>query len=331
MNCKKCGIYIENPSIPCPNCGEINIPENNNENLEQEYNSIPTQDEYVNQNLPQNRGPLGKQQKLAILIIILFMIALIILFFVVFKPTIIKLGDNNSNTNGSSETVITDNDEEDEEEDEEDEEDLEDEDLEFDEDEEITTDEEPEYDSEYDIEDLKQDDPDAYELNNMDEESIKEYYDENAEKIISVTPVSAVKNVLSEKEVIKFLKDRGFTNVEVQYNYNMDGKYLEDITITNPTNTKHPEYHAFYASDTTGLWTITVMQDRISAYAVQKTLELADEGKLDAPIHLAESKEILSYDSFGNKYYLTIPKKTEMDIRVVKKINKKTLDNYKFN
>lgn len=309
MNCKNCGNYIEDSTKPCPYCGEINV-EGNSINQEYTTTAEDNQSSFPSNNL--NRVPLSKQQRIAIFIIIISTIALIAVLFVVFKPTIIKLGNTNNinNTNSSSNTVVTDDDENS------DEEEIDDDYL--------------EYDEEYDLEELKSDNSDVYDINEKDEETTKEYFEETAEKIISITPVSEAKKVLSEKEIVKFLKDRGFNDLKVEFDYDMNGNYIKEQTITNPTDTKHPCYNAYYISDTTGVWTIFIAQDKIVAYASQKTLELAEEGKIDAQIILSESNDILSYDSLGNKYYLTIPKKTKIDLRVVKKINKQTLDNYKF-
>lgn len=153
---------------------------------------------------------------------------------------------------------------------------------------------------------------------------IDQYYEDNSDKIIKTIPYVGDKDTLTEKEAVSLLKKRGFSDFEITYEYDELGEPVEKITITNPTNNRHPMYDTYYYSDDTGYWSITVVQDKVYAFPFGLLLE----NEVDHEIILSESKEIKSYDSNDKKYFITIPKKSAVEVRVVKEVNNKALDRF---
>lgn len=152
---------------------------------------------------------------------------------------------------------------------------------------------------------------------------VKKYYEERAD-IISVTPVKKYKKTYSEKEVIAELEYRGFTNYPITVEYSFNGEFGDEMEITSESTDKHPVYQTYYINSSGIVWSIKVVGDKINAIPVSYNTM---DSKL-VPITVSENAEILSYDCTTNSYYLTIPYKNVMGIRIVEKISAETLDTY---
>lgn len=158
----------------------------------------------------------------------------------------------------------------------------------------------------------------------VEDRDVKKYFEECAE-IISVTPVKKSKYTLAEKDVVEALKARGFTQYSITTNYTYDGKYGDTAAVNGESSSKHPKYETYYVTSKNELWVITVIDRIITAYP--SSYNNAHLGNV--PILISETKEIASYDNTTNSIYLTIPKAEAVDVRIVDKIDAKTIESMK--
>ena len=154
-------------------------------------------------------------------------------------------------------------------------------------------------------------------------EYYKKYY-----KIINTTKANESKKTMSVDEVNEFLKNRGFKNYELEIDYSIDGKFLEDEVIEKKSNEKYPIYQFVYVTNDKDVWSIYVIEDSIYAYPV--SYMVSNVKKLDKEILVSESSDITVYSSDLNNYYTLKPNKNLIDVRLVKEINVITLNKYKF-
>ena len=150
---------------------------------------------------------------------------------------------------------------------------------------------------------------------------VKKYFEENAE-VISVTPVKKAKNTLSEKSLYEELKRRGFDKFPVTTNYSMDGAFKSKQEISSASEDKHPIYETYYRTSRNMLWSITIIDGNITAYPSSYNIEHSDK----VPCIVSETEEIVSYDSSTNSFYTTKPKKSVLNVRVVGRIDARTLE-----
>lgn len=150
---------------------------------------------------------------------------------------------------------------------------------------------------------------------------VQKYFEERAE-VISVTPVKDSKNTLSEKDVVNELRERGFSDCSITTCYSVDGSFIEAAEVSSGSSDTHPIYDIYYVTSKNELWVITVIDGMFFAYPSSYNLEHLDK----VPVEFSETKEIASYDGSTNSIYLTIPKETVLDVRVIDKIDAKTLE-----
>lgn len=151
--------------------------------------------------------------------------------------------------------------------------------------------------------------------------NVKEYFKENSD-IKSVDSVKKSKNKVSESSVITDLRERGFKDYPVTYNYSINGEYSGSQTASETSEEKHPVYETYYVTAKEEVWIISVIDGTIMA--TPSSYNMAHSEKV--AVLLSESNEIVSYDSNSNSFYRTIPKSTALDVRVVDKIDVKTLE-----
>ena len=149
----------------------------------------------------------------------------------------------------------------------------------------------------------------------------KNYFEERAE-IISVIPVKDSPNTLSEQQVILALKARGLDQYPVTTRYSFDGEFGDSITASESSSDKHPIYETYFVTSKNEIWVITSINGTVTAYPVSYNLAHPDQ----VPIELSESEQIASYDYFTNSVYITKPKTSVLNVRVVKKIDIVTLE-----
>lgn len=151
--------------------------------------------------------------------------------------------------------------------------------------------------------------------------NVKDYFKVNSD-IKSVDSVKNSKNSLSESNVVAELRKRGFNDYPVTYNYSMNGEYSGSQTASETSDEKHPVYETYYVTAKEEVWIISVIDGTIMA--TPSSYNMAHSEKV--AVLLSESNEIVSYDSSSNSFYRTIPKSTALDVRVVDKIDAKTLE-----
>lgn len=139
------------------------------------------------------------------------------------------------------------------------------------------------------------------------------YYEENA-KLINSYSVLQSEDVLTEEAIENILKERGFIDYPIYFEYSMDGEYKK-ATETSGLDEKHPIYQTYYITENNEIWTIIVINDSIVANPVTYNMQ---DG-VNVQVVFAESDTITSYDSVTNKFYESIPNESEV---IVKKINK---------
>lgn len=147
------------------------------------------------------------------------------------------------------------------------------------------------------------------------------YYWDNSE-VIDVIDVQKSEDVLTEAEVITLLKERGFANYPITYEYSINGEYNNEAEALDTSTDKHPLYQTYYVSKSEEVFTICVINGSIIAYPASFNLE----SNLEAELLISESEELTSYVNEVNKFYVTIPKDSAAIVQTVKKINAETLD-----
>lgn len=153
------------------------------------------------------------------------------------------------------------------------------------------------------------------------------YYEENSSSIEKVMDAKKEKNSFSEKEAKKFLEERGFKDYPINYEYSLNGEYVDETEVDPSSDKKHPMYITNYQSKDGSMWTVYLISKSIFAYPASYVLE----NSLDIEILLSETSTITSYDSETNAFFVTIPNGKTTTSKTVEEITSSTLDNYKFN
>ena len=153
------------------------------------------------------------------------------------------------------------------------------------------------------------------------------YYEENSSSIEKVMDAKNEKNSFSEKEAKKFLEERGFKDYPINYEYSLNGEYVDETEVDPSSDKKHPMYITNYQSKDGSMWTVYLISKSIFAYPASYVLEKS----LDIEILLSETSTITSYDSETNAFFVTIPNGKTTTSKTVEEITSSALDNYKFN
>ncbi len=150
---------------------------------------------------------------------------------------------------------------------------------------------------------------------------VEKYFEENS-TVLEIVSVSNSKEVYTEKDVSELLESRGFTEYEITTTYSIEGKYFRDKEISNASSDKHPLYETYYVTENNMIWLISVINGCIMATPSSYNLANYD----NVPVLVSESEDVVSYDSSTNSFYINIPNKDILDVRVVDKIDAKTLE-----
>lgn len=148
-----------------------------------------------------------------------------------------------------------------------------------------------------------------------------EYYHNNS-NVISV--IDATDGGTTEAEAYANLTSRGFTMYPITTEYTMDGTYGDAIEISGNGTDKHPTYSTIYVTDSGFVWSIFEINGKVYAKPVTYHLDYNPETQ----IIFSESASITSYDSTENKFYITQPHETSLDVRVVGRIDAETLNTF---
>ncbi|MBR4910312.1 MAG: zinc ribbon domain-containing protein [Clostridia bacterium] len=154
-----------------------------------------------------------------------------------------------------------------------------------------------------------EDDPDLstnYEVPDFDAET---YFNDNT-TLHSVIDVQNAPDLLTESDVYDFLYSRGFSDISVICEYDINGNYIGEQEVSSYSSDVHPMYQCLYAADN-GDWQILVVNDSI--FAVPMFYNYSDES--EASVILSETDTITSFDRATNKFYINVP--TDSDLRII--------------
>lgn len=157
-------------------------------------------------------------------------------------------------------------------------------------------------------------------FNQTESIDVKEYYEKNS-KIIDSFNAKTSKNVQTEKEAIDVFAARGFGKEPVYYDYSIDGEYVGE-TKAKISREKHPMYQTQYVTPGGNVWTIVMINGSILANPVNYNMESEE----DAQLIISESEIITGYDNANNIFFETIPKKSELIVKIVDTINSETIN-----
>lgn len=148
------------------------------------------------------------------------------------------------------------------------------------------------------------------------------YFEENA-TLLSKEDASKSMVTYNESAVLEILKNRGFSDCDVTTQYSIDGEYYQSKKISSDSTEKHPMYDIYYTSASGDIWIINIVRDRIFASPASYNL---NNPNLKVQIVISEFDSVISYDSYTNMYYETIPNETELLVIKEDKIDRTLLD-----
>lgn len=149
-----------------------------------------------------------------------------------------------------------------------------------------------------------------------------EYYWSNSD-VLEVIDATKSPDTLTDKDTVALLKNRGFEDYSVISEYSMNGDYIDETEIGKDSTEKHPMYETYYISESGVFWTIFVINGKVFANPVSYNL---DYNKSTVQLLFSESDQLTSYDDESNRYYITKPYSTAIDLKSIDKINAESLD-----
>ena len=131
-------------------------------------------------------------------------------------------------------------------------------------------------------------------------------------------------DVTTAAQTYESIRQRGFKDIEIWSDFDIDGTYVGTVTIDESSSSKYPSYKAFYVSDKNVTWLVYVNCGKYAAVPLGDS-----DGALSKSVILAESDTITQYDGMKNEY-------SDFDLAAlagvtgvkVAKIDKATLDSY---
>ena len=156
--------------------------------------------------------------------------------------------------------------------------------------------------------------------------AVEEYYSDNSEEIVSVEAAAETSKVYSEKEAIKLLAERGFSDFPLTYYYDMNGTYMDEKEASAESDEKHPMYQTYFVSEDGSIWTVFIVGKSIIANPASYNLE----SDIDAQVLVSETNTLTSYTEMGNKFYETVPKESAVILKVVDQITSKKLNDLNY-
>lgn len=150
---------------------------------------------------------------------------------------------------------------------------------------------------------------------------IDQYFAENSE-VQQIVPVQESSDVMTEQEVYEMLKSRGFSDGSITTEYTITGDYHEPKEISADGTAKHPIYSTSYAAATGEIWNITVVNGQVMA----RPISYLNTVEQEQSVLFVEGETTTSYDSQGNRFFITIPHADYMIVKSVDQIDAQTLD-----
>lgn len=165
---------------------------------------------------------------------------------------------------------------------------------------------------------MPEDNTDTY---GIEEINAEEYFQEKS-TVVSVTPINDSKDIHNEKDATENFSGRGFDNLSIITNYDMDGEYYDDVEISTDSSKKHPFYKTIYISSTNEIWVIM----EINGFVFANPISYNEQSQGKAPVLISETETIISYANQSGVFYETIPNDDEVTVITVDHIDAETLE-----
>lgn len=146
----------------------------------------------------------------------------------------------------------------------------------------------------------------------------EKYYKESGE-VLSKVNVESSKTLETETEIISDMRERGFEECPVTYNYSLDGEFNKETEVSESSEEKHPIYDTVYM-DGEQMWIVTTTNGTVTAYPL-----FHPRNSDGIEILYSETASINCYDAEKGVFFETIPDKAALDLRTVESIDAKTL------
>jgi hypothetical protein len=154
--------------------------------------------------------------------------------------------------------------------------------------------------------------------------SAEEFYDQNAQVLEKIKVDDSVleQNV---SQIYDHLTNSGFADFPIKSVYSTDGKlFVEAKEVLRTSEEKYPVYETHYVTSNGELWTITIVNDSITAYPVSYNLQSTRHAELI----FSEHETITVYDGATNQFYETIPDDSVLIVIVIEEITTDALEYY---
>lgn len=141
--------------------------------------------------------------------------------------------------------------------------------------------------------------------------------------IVDSYNASESESMLSEKQVIGLLSEKGFSDCVVYSHYTADGEYYDSEEISADSDAKHPNYDIQYIAPDGAIWSICVTQNTICAIPISYIMN----EELEYSVYYIENNLLFFYDNVSDKYYEV--ENNSDSVRVIKnfEITAETLNN----
>ena len=132
--------------------------------------------------------------------------------------------------------------------------------------------------------------------------------------------VADSQTVRSESDVRDLFNNKGFNNISITTQYELDGTYVEEYEISTYSSKQHPMYQAIYESSAGIVWSFTEVNGTITANPISYNIDK------DVPVIFSETGNITTYDSFTGKFYVCVPRSNLMTIKTFQSIDFSLID-----
>ena len=148
-----------------------------------------------------------------------------------------------------------------------------------------------------------------------------DYYNDTSESV-EVLDAEDSETVLTEAQAVALLRELGFTENPVYFEYMEDGTHVPEEEASEASDQKHPIYHTLHYSGRQELWNIYLMNGSLMAYPVVYNMSLGSGPEL----MVSETNTIIGYDGETNRFFITVPKAEVMTVKVIERIDAAALD-----
>lgn len=150
----------------------------------------------------------------------------------------------------------------------------------------------------------------------------EQFYTESG-TLVRVEAVEASRDLLSEKEAVAQMAQRGFDGNAVTYQHDLSGQRDSEDSASAASSAKHPMYQTIHVTQKGEIWVIYVIDSGVFAFP----LTYNAQAEHDTELIVSETDTIISYDDASNAFYETIPDAGACIVKKVDKIDAGTLEN----